>query len=534
MTTRWHRMLLLPGGLLPLAVAVAGLLAIEVARAEEAAFDVVEIASTGRSVVADIVDLDGDGRGDLFEVAILGIPPDERRLIRAYFQAEDGSMPTTPSLEVDLPGEAAAYDLGDVLAAPGVEVLFLRARDVAIFSLSGREPSVRPVPVPEGTTLGAAQDERGLDRLRLVTYAFGDPVLVVPGLGETLLIAPDGVVRATFKVGARANYFLRAPGPVLAESDIQVFYDAPRLAFGDIDGDGRPDTFSATRHELRVFLQKEDGSFASAPDRRLPLRMVDEEDHIRGSGSVRSEAVDIDGDGLLDLAISRIAGGITDATSSTSIFFNRGGVWNLEAPDTFFQSEHGASADQLLDVDGDGKLELLQVWIPISVLEIVEVFLTRALDAHMELYMIGDGGRKFESDARFERKIDISLDFDTGRSKGFLPTIDHDLNGDGAKDLLLSRNGDGIEIFLGGEKSDYDKRAARQDVNSEGRARSGDLEGDGLVDLVIYNPRRVDEAVRLLRNQGVLPGSKKQLRAAPARVAPAPGAVEAASAPPSS
>jgi hypothetical protein len=46
----------------------------------------------------------------------------------------------------------------------------------------------------------------------------------------------------------------------------------------------------------------------------------------------------------------------------------------------------------------------------------------------------------------------------------------------------------------------------------------GDLDGDALTDLVLFDPARVDVPVRVARNRDELPGGPERLRpAAPAR-----------------
>ncbi len=276
-----------------------------------------------------------------------------------------------------------------------------------------------------------------------------------------------------------------------------------------MDGDGRADVLSSARHELRVFLQREDGSLPRRPDRRLGLGRVSLEDHMRGSGAVRTAARDIDGDGRLDLMISESSGGLTDADSVTSVYFNRDGAWDLTAPDVTLDSERSVGADQLLDFDGDGRLELLQGRIPVSVLELAEVILTRSFDAHMAMYSLSPQGPP--SKPHFDRKFGVPIDFETARLKGFIPSFEHDLNGDGRLDFLHSTDGDALEVYLGGAESRYRRRAARQELPVSGVLRPGDLEGDGLVDFVLCNPRRVDAPVRVLRNRGILPGTTPRM-----------------------
>lgn len=495
---------------------LVGLVVASSAAAEEAPFSVMPVPGAGRTVAAEIPDLDGDGRADLMIARFEGIPPDDRRTLRVHFQDEHGAFAESPDLVTPLPPGTVAYDVADVLPAPGMELVFLVRDGVIVDSFSGRRLSERALRLPEGSSAGPAADERGMSRLALVSTAFGaEPVLVVPGLGEAFLVRASGALVARLEVGARANYFVQPQGLVYAESDIQLFFDVPRLSFGDIDGDGRTDVLSSGRHELRVFLQRPDGSFGRSADRRLPLNRVSMEDHVRGSGTVRSAGRDIDGDGHLDLMISQSSGGLTDAKSVTSIYFNRDGGWNLDSPDFSLARERSVGADQLLDFDGDGVLELLQGRIPVSVFELAEVILTRSFDAHMSMYRLSDGPASASAEPVFERKFDVPINFDTGRLRGFIPSFEYDLNDDGFLDFLHSTDGTALEVYLGGPESRYRKRAARQELPVGGVLRSGDLDADGLVDFVLCNPRRVDAPVRMLRNRGLLPGTVPRLKERP-------------------
>ncbi len=470
-------------------------------------FDVVEIESRGRTLAAEIADLDGDGLSDLVQFTSTGLPPDDSRSIRVYLQSESG-VPTVPSFETPIPAGAAAYDLGDVLDRPGVEILFLQPTGLTLLSLAEGTAHAVDLVLPNAISVGAGEDERGLDRIAIVTHAFGsEPWLQVPGLGEVFFLGPDGSVRARIDVGGRANYFIQPPGPVFAESDIQLYFDAPRIATGDVDANGSVDIVSASRHELRVFLQRADGSFGRTADRTIPLRRVSESDHIRGSGSVRTIARDIDADGLLDLLISETRGGITDSSAVSSIYLNRAGIWNLDKPDATYPSKDAVSTDLLIDLDSDRKLELVRYVVPINVLELVEVFVTRAVDAHMSIYSAKSGPADLE-DSVYERKLDVPLDFETSRPKGFIPTLNFDLNGDGLRDYLASSDGSEIDVFLATAELEFPKRSGHQTIPSEGAVNGGDLDNDGLTDLVIFNSRRYHQSVYLAINQGVLPGTR--------------------------
>ena len=489
------------------------------ALADDSPFAIEERPSDGRTVAAELVDVDGDERLDLVQIVFVGFPPKEARRVRVFRQADRGALPLEPDLVWPLPEGCAAYDVADVAEAPGSELVLLRARDVLLVSFAGSEPQVEAVALPE-PSLAASQDERGLDRARLVWTELGpEPWLFAPLAGEFVAVAADGSERARFRVGTSSNYLLPArPGPSFVESEVQLFLDVPVLGAGDVDGDGRTDLVAASRHDVRVFRQREGGSFPRDPDQRLLLGRIEPRDHLRGSGSVLVQWHDLDGDGRLDAMVSAVTGALTDAHTRTTMHLNRAGTWNLAKADQEFSSESAWTGEQVVDLDGDGTTELMRVRIPITVLEVVEILITRAVDAQVSVHRMGADGR-FEAKPWQERKLGIPISFQTGRPKGFLPTANADLNGDGVRDFLISGDGDALEIFLGGAPHWWSRRHARQELPTQGRVRFGDWNGDGLEDLVLYAPRIPDAPLRIGTNLGRLPGTP----ARPPRMEPATG-----------
>lgn len=465
--------------------------------------------------MADLADMDGDGRSDIVSVAILGIPPEESRFLRVHFQGEDGSFDPIASRVLPLPSGAAAYDIGDISPEAGDELLLLRADGVVVLKVGRKSQSQRALPVPGATTLGAAADERGLERLELVRPGpDGGNRIWVPQLGEMTALSATGEALARIRTGGRANYFIPPrPGLVQNESDVQLFYDAARLSLGDMNGDGRQDAVTTTRHDLRIFLRREDGSLPTVADQQLPLRRMEFRDHIRGSGGVSSEVQDIDGDGRLDLMLSHVKGSLADATTRATIHMNRGGTFDLEHPDAEFVSESTLESNVLLDTDGDGHLELLRLGIAFSILEVIETLMSQEVDVELAIYR-RDGDAPFGTKPWSRRKVEVGWSFDTFRPLGFIPTIFDDWNADGYTDFFSSGDGEAIEVYLGGPRNRYLKRNGRQELDTSGVVRVGDIDRDGLSDFVIHDPHTVDAPIRVGRNLGALPGTPPRLEVA--------------------
>jgi hypothetical protein len=481
------------------------------ARAQEAAFAVQSIVTSGRAVAAELGDFDGDGRAELLTVVVRGMAPDETRTLQIHTMEPDGSLSPAPTWSAPLPPGVATYDVADLDGAPGLELLLLDRDGVRVLTHAGPGASWRRVPVPAGPTIAVRPDERGLDRLRLARSELGSRRLLVPGLGEAWVLEADGAVVARLEVGGRANFLVPVrPGPAIGENEIELYFDVPTLQTADVDGDGRADVVATNRHALRIHRQRPDGSFATAPDREIPLRLIPLDDHVRNTGSVRSELRDLNGDGRADLLVSHTSGGFLRAANRTRIHLNRDGGFDLERPDQVFERSGGIAADELVDLDGDGRPEWLRVFLRFGLLQMAELFVQRRADLDAAIHRPDENGR-FEETPSIERRVTLPFDFETLRPRGFPPTVGTDWNGDGHRDWIASGGGTSIEVSLGGPEWRFASKDALQQLDSVGRLRAGDLDGDGLPDFVLYDPRRSDAPVRVGVNRGKLPGTKPRL-----------------------
>lgn len=489
--------------------ALLGLLLLaDAAIAAEPLFDIQQLSTQGRVVTAQAADFDGDRLTDLMLVTLQGVPPNESRTISVYKQQSDGSYAALPDFQLPVPAFSAVYDVADLRPTPGVELLLLRPDSLRILSLADERGTFWDLPVPGPSTVAASDDERGFDRLKMVYDDFGpEPWLLVPQIGRVTALTGDGEIAARINPGRRANFFVQKPSAIVSvESDIQLFLDAPKLSVGDVNGDGRVDIVSATRHELRVFLQQVAGGFDEEPSYGHTLTFVNEVDHSRGSGSVVPQPRDIDGDGLLDLVITHVAGSFTKSTTTTYVYRNREGRWNLDAPDDQFVDEGVWNSDLLMSLDQDVALELVRIQFRFSVLEMVELLLTRNIDTQIEIHRLQDDGH-FDAKPWSRQKVSVALSFDTFRPKGFMPTGGLDLNADGLMDFVTSANGKGIQVYLGGPKGPFAKRPQTQKFLSNGVIRFAEINGDGLSDFLLYDPQAFDAMVSIGRNLGQLPGS---------------------------
>jgi hypothetical protein len=476
--------------------------------ADDTVFEIDEISRDGRVVNARFADFDGDGRKDLMVVTLTGIPPEEQRSMRIHLQDAGGSYPSDPSRVVPIPDRSAVFDIADVKDAPGEELVLLRPDGITILSIADTEIVEWNIPVDGPSTVAAADDERGFDSFKLVYKMGSQPLILVPQIGLVSILTVDGTLMGQVDVGRRANYFVpRRPSIISVESDLQLYLDTPKLSIGDVNGDERADIVAATRHEIRVFLRRSDGRFDREPSYTHALKLISPRDHARGSGSVVSTARDVDANGLLDLVITHVEGTFSDTVTTTYFFRNRDGRWDLANPDDQFVSEGTFSSDLLLDIDGDDADELVRIQFKFSVLEVVEILLTREIDSVIAVHRLLPDGR-FDPKPSSRRKFSTGISFETFRPNGFMPQAGLDINADGLMDVVTSANGKGIEIYLGTDNEPFTRRTAKQKMVTTGRIHFSDYNNDGLLDFVLFDSQSFEAPVQIGRNLGVLPNSK--------------------------
>jgi hypothetical protein len=227
---------------------------------------------------------------------------------------------------------------------------------------------------------------------------------------------------------------------------------------------------------------------------------------------VRVRAEDFDGDARADLIVTYTAGGFLEARARTTLHRNRGGAWDLARADQELACDGCFVSYDLLDLEGDGRLELVEARVPLGILQIVEVLLTRSVDADVRIFRRGSGP-PFGPEAWLSTRVGVGFRLESFEPNGFFPTLRADWNGDGALDRIDSDDGEALQIHLGGSRESLRTRAARQPFDSAGSLRIGDLDGDGLPDLLVFDRTRPGSPIRIARNRGELPGTKPFLRA---------------------
>jgi len=485
-------------------------------RAEEAEgiFALETLRVPGRPLEATLAPAPDGRPPDLVVAAVEGTPPEEERRLVLFPPPPAPRAPRPPASTVRAPGDAVFFDVAELGPGPGPELVFVS--DTALRIVNPRSGESREIAL--SPPLGLPPQTRNLTRLACVADWQGDgrPAALLPtATGARLVPLAGGEARA-LPLPLVAEYETRANAPPPHSGSMSAFVVWPELVRADDDGDGRLDLFALSRFGVAVH-RLGPGGLSLAPTRWIPLRPFTPAEELRPrTTGLFLRVRDLDGDGRADLVVSRAVGTLLHSHSSTEVYRNPGdGVRLPAAPDARLGVDSGLATVELEDLDGDGRVELVQGSIAFGVMQVVRVLTTRRAQIEVRVYRLAAPGIAGATLA-WQGEISLALDLEQGRVSGLLPLVSGDWNGDGRKDLLVGTDRDTLAVYLGEatpQGPGFASRAIEQTAPVAGNALVADLDGDGLEDLVMWDTRDVSGAVHVLRNRGSLPGTPASLRA---------------------
>lgn len=441
---------------------------------------------------------------DLFVLAVEGKPPDERR--RVVLLPCHG---TTPS-------DLRVFELGpDVVAVDsdpqGHRLLMLEPEGLEFADLA--DPTARTrLPFPGGLPL--IPRSRGISRIPMV-----GPWGVDGGAGA-LLPTLTGASSVDFGSGEfspirlplLADYGKQAPGlPDPSDPFLSAQFTWPLLVAGEDDGAPGSDLFALNRWNLAVF-RRADGRLPREASRSVRLRPFEADQETRPEQSETVyRAIDLNSDGLTDLAMHRSWGSLMRGHSSTVIYLNHGAGANPDGPpDARRELKDGFSSLEFMDLDGDGWLEGVETSLEFGLIQAVRMLLTRSGKATLTILALSQS-EPYRLTAVWKQDIRFKLDFAEARVQGLYPILTTDWNADGRNDILFLDSDGELSIRLGKATRKgigFGPDAGRQEIPMRaGRSSEADLNGDGLEDLILFDPRNSQGNIWVYYNRGALPGT---------------------------
>lgn len=459
--------------------------------------------------------------GNEADLLVLGArhgPPNQRKIV-TWMPCGSALRPGDPSIvQREMGAEVVLVDVARLGGRSGAQLVRVSAAGIRVEALeaSADDPTLE-FSVPAGLPLPPRP--RKLARVEIVAdwHSNGRPVALVPSLtGGWLVDLTSGETRL-LPMPVFADYLTWEP---FLPRTIWKWMIAetrwPSLARADDNGDGHLDLFTLSRWQIWIYHGGPDG-LPAEPSRRLDFVPFDEEIERRHESTGFSYfARDLDGDTRADLLLSTAGGGLMNGRSTTRVHLNSGtGVSLSEQAVVRRETEGGFSGIQLVDLDGDGREEMIEMTLDFSVLKLVGLLLTGGSKIGLRVLSL-DPSQPDGTRTSFEDRLSFRLDLASSRVKGLIPTLG-DWNGDGIQDLFVAKGAEAIAFRLGertGQGPRFDRARGRQPLPLEsGECRVADLDGDGLDDLIAFDHWEPEAPLVVLHNRGQLPGSRPTLRA---------------------
>ena len=405
----------------------------------------------GRVTAVVPADVDGNGEMDLLVFWSQGFPPASISRV-SVFRAVDGKVSPRPVQVRSLPKQTVAFDVGDVDADRRADVLLLCADGV--WALRGNQDgtlSNKRSKVVAVMTVAAFPHEDRIPRITLMEDLDnqGRRGLLVP----TVPIGPLALYEFDEKKGWFLRKVLRVPARMNVHTSAEDFRSArdfgaifqitfPRWSVSDQNGDGLQDLLFFSQDSVAVFRARKDGSFPSDPDLYRGFGLLNPNERVKRGVMVRGEAGDVNGDGRADLFFKKTVGGISNMKTEARLYLALDdGDYPQKPSYSVDRKGHGASA-RLLDVDGDGRSDLVWPHVEMGLANLIRMMLAGKLNLTYEVYLSRDG--KLSEAPSLEIPSALGINFKSAQElSGPYPVFGEDFDGDGTRDLVLGRAGGG-------------------------------------------------------------------------------------------
>ncbi|MBK8011320.1 MAG: VCBS repeat-containing protein [Deltaproteobacteria bacterium] len=435
-----------------------------------AGFKKLELRVPGGIVGVAPGDFDADGRTDLAVAYVRGAGPKARRFIGVFFRDTQGGFDVKPNVAFSAPRNAALFDAGDALGDAQDELVFFASDGIYAQAFAARKPG-RPTKIVNVPTLAGRADEEELLAWDFLTTLDGPSdgrsdgrsrVLVVPTPRDLQLFRaePGGLWSPWAKLSlqtfsdydAASETYRRSRrgGSSGRQFSLAVTTVVPNVVFIDQTGDGRPDVVTHFEDRIAVFAQRADGSMAPEPTFSRYYAVRTDEELERRDTSIETKIAQLDADGIADLAITKIGGGITTLATEVRLFRGaKGGGFELE-PAQSFQDPGFAALVDFVDVDGDGRLEMLHPMSAVSVVSMTRAMLASVVSLDVRIRRPDAAPQLFERKPSQTLSSRLGLDLSVGATlRGGGPMFGHDFDGDGRPDAVLPDGGDKMVLHRG-------------------------------------------------------------------------------------
>jgi len=257
------------------------------------------------------------------------------------------------------------------------------------------------------------------------------------------------------------------------KSPLKTSYILPFLFFTDINGDGKDDLIEYSRDSLFIFFKKGE-KFSDLKNILIDLSFL----RSKGENNILFPNVfvdDIDGDGKGDILLTKFGDIILGKKAIIYLFLNHNGNFK-DTPDQIIISETTVPDFKILDLNNDGKMDIMTNITSFDIWKIIKLILLRKSEITYGFYLFKNG--KFLNTPNFTKKFSIT------EEEGNVEIFDFDK--DGFYDIVYFKKNE-ILIYKGqGEKGFSEKPYYSFKIRTSPRYILDDFNSDNKVDILFF------------------------------------------------
>lgn len=408
-------------------------------------------------------DLNQDGIKDILVLSCDGQSYPMKKQLSIYLAKSDGSYSADATSQLSLDPVVGTLLLAEVSDGAPREVLAADSAGVTIYqyadgALSRHDrieaPSLLPSLVKEPVFLEDA-----------VKDIDGD------GVEEWFLPEPTGYeVRAAGSL--KAFIPCDVVGEVVRREGMRVSYRLP--AYHTFDFGKGPEKGIA-------FLSDEFADFAYGAGWKETSRFRIP-NNLEEKWEASAKMADVDNNGFPDLIVTQTRGTV-NLEARTQVYLASAPFKYPDTPSAEFLAKGGIASPLLVDIDGDGRKDMLLIGISFNVRNIISFFVRGKLTVTADVHLFNGTGFPDKPDY----STNLTLEAPEGREQVAYALAD--FNGDGRVDLAFGEAKDSLVIKLGeADRFVGSKAWAELTVPGFGFIRHTPLNGNPGDDLMLYHP----------------------------------------------
>jgi len=413
-------------------------------------------------------DINGDGFKDIVAYCSKDEAEVPEKELQIFLANANGRFGTGQPIRYSLPPENGTAFTCEFDGAPPREIVLLASASAEILRLQERAlVSVDQMEFVSILPMGSREPVFLRDAVHDLD---GD------GRDEWLLPVPEG-----YGVFGGGRQLATLPAPTSSElrdySNFQILNRLPAVS-----------TFALPEEPLRAI--------ALLSDARADFAYGDEwQTHVRYTIPRRlderwdssASLQDVNGDGWPDLMVTQTSGTVNLKTE-TQIYLATGPFTYPDKPTATRANSGSFTSAALRDTNGDEKLDLVFISIPIGLGNIVNYFIRKKVTVEASVYEFGPKGFAEKP----SRSADLMLDAPDGRERSAYAMADFD--GDGYLDACVGTGSEMMSFYRGSSREFLASTPwLKLSMPTFGVTRTGDLDGNGKDDLLLIHPSGANE-----------------------------------------